>query len=210
MDPFTNPNSADLGEILTDSAVRLLRRGGVLELSVSAMARDLRMSKQALNERFASTYGPRRRILQIIFLTFGQRWTAWVGYPLGTSPPQLRLPESDDEVTGVRAWFALNELARSEAHVGNRHPTDALASFRADEADLTSAALRRWAGAAPSATQLFTLTCLADGMRHELAAPAPRLTTSDASALMDRAVADLGHHLRRRAADAGTAHSHAA
>lgn len=199
MDPFTNPDSADIAEILTDSAVRLLRCGGLLEFSISAMARDLSISKQALNERFASRYGPRRRILQLVLLTFGQRWTAWVAHPLGASPPAVRLPESEPELTGVRVWTALHELARGEAHVGNPHPSDAIARIRADEADIISAALRAWTGAVPNRTQLFTLTALADGMRHELAAPHPRLAPHEARELMARAVADLGHVLHHRA-----------
>lgn len=210
MDPFTLPDSADIGELLTNSAVRLLRRGGLQEFSVSAMARDLDMSRQALNDRFAAKYGARRRVLQLVVLTFGDRWLAWASGPLGADPPTIRLPEHQDEVTGVRVWAALHELARGEAHVGNPHLSDALAHIRAEEADLTSDALRRWTGVAPNTTQLYTLLSLADGMRRELALPSPRLSPAGATAVMTRAVAELGAVLGRRTVQTTTTHTRAA
>jgi AcrR family transcriptional regulator len=198
MDPFTRPDSPDLVEMLTDGVVRVLRSRGLQEFSIAASARAVDMSPQALNERFSGKYGARRRVLQLVTNSYGERWLEWVRPGLAADPPLIQLPESDEEISGVRVRLALAELARGEGHAGNPHLAGLLESFRATEADLVSDAVRRWAGRLPNRVQLTILTSLTDGLRAELAAPHARIDHPAAVDALARAVADLGAILRRR------------
>ena len=198
MDPFTRPDSPDLVDMLTDGMVRVLRSRGLQEFSIAACARAVDLSPQALNERFSGKYGARRRVLQLVANAYGARWLEWVRPGLEADPPLIRLPESDEEISGVRVWLALAELGRGEGHVGNPHLAGLLSSFRATEADLVGDAFRTCTGRPPNRVQLAILTALTDGLRAELAAPHARIAHPAAVDAMARAVADLGAILRRR------------
>ncbi len=136
MRPFTRPDSASLNDMLTDAAVARLAEGGAELLTLQSVAAWLGLTRQALSQRLDDPNGPRRRMIQLIVLTFGERWLTWVGPgPIhgDLDRPPVRLPATPDEIHAVRVWTALTELARSEAARGNPHPLTALTRVRDEE-----------------------------------------------------------------------------
>ena len=200
-DPFTRPDAAGMADMLTDGAVRVLRKRGVLEFSVAALAREVDMSAQALNERFRDKYGARRRVLHLVVQTFGVRWLTWLEGPLAASPPQMRMPVDQAEVEGVRIWRILGELARGEVHMGNPGLIEVIAGVRDQELGAVQDAFLRWAGGSARAAEVFALLAFANGLRGELAVPRPWLRADEAERAIAHSVADLGDRIRRRVQD---------
>jgi AcrR family transcriptional regulator len=200
-DPFTRPDAAGMADMLTDGAVRVLRKRGLLEFSVAALAREVDMSPQALNERLRDKYCARRRALRLVVQTFGRRWITWLEVPLAASPPEIRMPVDQSEVEGVRIWRAFGELARGEAHMGNNELVEVIGLIRDQELGAVQDAFLRWAGGRARSTETFALLAFADGLRGELAVPRPWLRTDEAERAIAHSVADLGDRIRRRVQD---------
>lgn len=92
--------------MLAAGAVALLRERSV---DVSALARWMGVTRQALSERLWSSGGTRRRILQLTVLAFADRWAGWVQAALLEDPPVPALPRSAEEVAdGLRADLILS------------------------------------------------------------------------------------------------------
>lgn len=172
--------------MLADGAVALLRERSVDALNVSALARWMGVTRQALSERLWSSGGTRRRILQLTVLAFADRWSGWVQAALLEDPPVPALPRSAEEVHGLRVWSALTELARGELARGNPDPAAAIVATRELEREVMRDRCTSWLGTDVSDQDLLELGALADGLRADLILSAPRSSFDEAHRLLSR------------------------
>lgn len=186
MSPFVRPAALGIDEMLADGAVDLFRKRGVDALNVAALARWMRISRQALHERLWDPEGSRRRIMRLTLLAFANRWLAWVEVPLVDDPPLPALPSTEEEVHGVRVWAGLLELARGERSTGNTDPAAVVTATLARERESVTARVGEWLGATPSEEDMSELFALTDGLRATLIESAPRITCDQARALLVR------------------------
>ena len=173
MDPFLSEDSADLGDRVTDAVVRVIDEGGVGSLTVSAVARRLDVTPQAVTQRLGGPSGARRRVLQLATVGFRFRWEAWIDDALLAPVPLPALPQDAAELRGVRVWLGLHQLARAEEGRGNEDVGGALAGARSFERIGTHRQLERWAAARLPDEPVDRILALADGLRFGLAVPSP-------------------------------------
>lgn len=189
--PFTRLDSASWDDLLTDAALRVLAEDGLLGLSVRAIAARIGITGPALTQRWKGDRGARARILQIVVLTFGERWHYWSRGPLLDSPPTLSLPRTEDEREGVRAWLAFHELARSEQASGNPHIATAVAHTDQLERDQVWDKARGADGRPLPEPSIVGLCALAEGLRVALVAPTPAIGVDSAERLLSEHFARL-------------------
>lgn len=174
-----------LGQAVTDAAIGLLAETGVAGLTSRAIASRLRVTPSALSQQ-----GGRQNLLRLVFLLFADRWEDWVDVPPWYDLP-ARLPESEEEMHGVRVWHALAELARGEALAGNPLPSDVLLGARAQERASIARHLKRLLGRTPSPPEVSTTAALVVGLRVEITAPQPAISPAQAHDLLDAHVRRL-------------------
>ena len=191
--PFLLPDHLDYAEVVTDAAVHVLETHGVDRFSVSAMARWMKVSPEAVLNAYS-----RSRVIEVVTICFCRRFLRWSLSDLDwiKSPTcPLRLPETSVERHGIRVLRALEELAEGERVRGHPLPAQHLARLREDEAE----ALRsRLAQVSPvqfyqpvSEPDLRGLISLVRGLRTSLIDDPPRLTWAQACELCDRAVSSI-------------------
>lgn len=198
MDPFLIEESVDYGDMVTDAVVCMLATRGVSELTLRSVAGHLGVTPQAISYRLGDPRGARYRVIQLATVTFGARWTSWVDAALLEDVPLPALPATGAEIRGVRVWLSLGELARAEAAGGNQDLSGAIERVRTGERMATRRQLERWLGVRVPELEALRLCCLVDGLRAELAGPAPAIEPTDARDLL-RAELD-GLRSRTRAA----------
>lgn len=176
--PFVRPDSPHLGDMVADAAVRILEQTAVTGLSSRAVAAGLRVSPSALTQR-----ADRAELLRLVFVFFVDRWSRWVDVPPWHDLP-ARLPQSAEEVHGVRVWHALAELARGEALAGNQVPADVIARAREDERLLIANRLTGLVGRRPSDAEVTLTTALVVGLRLEVAGARPAVSPTTAVDLL--------------------------
>ena len=186
MSPFVRPYALGIDEMLADGAVDLFRKRGVDALNVAALARWMRISRQALHERLWDPEGTRRRIMRLTLLAFAERWLDWVQLALLDDPPVPALPSTEEEAHGVRVWAGLQELARGERSSGNPDPAAVVAATLVREGESLKARVAAWVGANPSDEDLAELLALTDGLRASLIESVPRISYDQARALLAR------------------------
>jgi hypothetical protein len=123
-------------------------------------------------------------------VALGRRWVRWSDSSYGADVP-ARLPETEDELHGVRVWAALAELARGEACGGNPEPSRLLTVFCNDERDRTAWNLGRLLERRPDELEVAATIALLSGLRHELAAGQPSVTFPEAQGLLREHVGRL-------------------
>lgn len=127
----------------------------------------------------------------MVFVFFADRWEEWT-HDLDPSSTPARLPETVDEVLGVRAWHALDELARGELAQGNDVPAAVLALARERESELVARRLTRLLGARPADADLAVVLALVGGLRREVTTtPDPSISIAMATRLLTDHVASL-------------------
>ncbi|WP_296606117.1 hypothetical protein [Nocardioides sp.] len=188
--PFLRPDSVAFGHMLTDAAVGILSEAGATAFSSRALAATLGITPSALSQRAGRT-----EVLRVVFVFFADRWEAWT-HDLGPSAVPARLPETEDEVLGVRAWHALDELARGELAQGNDVPAAVLALARERESELVARRLTGLLGARPADADLAVVMALVGGLRREVTTtPEPSISTAMATELLTGHVASLAARL---------------
>ena len=185
-DPFLRDDSCDRGDMMTDAAVRILDEHGASGLTVSAVARHIGLTPQALTLRFGGSRGARYRVLQLATVSFCRRWEGWISEALLAPVPVPPLPLRPETVRGVRVWLALHELAWSEANRGNDDLGDAIAYARSNEREMTHRRLERWAGGRLPETAVDRISALTSGLRLDLVAPGSTLDASIATEMLRR------------------------
>ncbi len=189
--PFLLPDHVDYAEILTDAAVHVLETRGVARFSVSAMARWMKVSPEAVLNIYS-----RSRAIEVVTICFCRRWLRWsmsdVRWIMSEPACPLRLPTSAAERHGVRVLRALDELAEGERVAGNALPAQHLAGARKEEAEVLRFRLAQLSPAQlhtpVSEADLWGVLSLARGLRSSLADhPAP-MSWSQACELLGQAV----------------------
>jgi hypothetical protein len=186
MSPFVRPDAVRVDEMLADAAVAVLQHRSVVGVNASALARWLGMSRQALNERLWDADGARRRVIRLTVFAFARRWTMWCQRALCADPPVPALPETDDEVHGLRVWAALTELARGDLVAGIADSAGIVHEARKEERAAVRRRLKEWLGVEPDADDVVEICVLTDGLRGALAAPLPDLTPDVARRVLVR------------------------
>jgi AcrR family transcriptional regulator len=177
--PFLRSASRRDADIWTDGFFELLRERGLHSFSVSALARALRVSPAAVLQRQS-----RQGLLLDVVTAFGVRWLSWcVPSPFGAAIPG-ELPRTEHDRHGVAVWQALREVARGADAAGDPEPLARVRRVRAEEVDRMHDRLERLLDRPAAAHEVTATLVLLDGLRAELAAPAPRLTADEADQLL--------------------------
>jgi hypothetical protein len=204
MNPFLRPDNPREAEVFTDGAVHILAVRGIDQFSVRAIARWMRVSSAAILNEYS-----RARVLELITICFSARWLQWSGSGDWWSDPTaapLRLPETDDEVHGVRVMQALHQLALAERQRGNPLPVGHLSDLRRDELKMLGVRLRRYSSGLVQASDddVVKVMMVVDGLRVALAQPSPELSWADAHRLLEATVRQV-RQAREGERDAGAA-----
>lgn len=190
MNPFLRPDSASELDMLTDAALAVLFEAGLVGLSISAIARRIGVTPPALTLRWREEdRGARARILQLVVLTFGERWHLWSRGPLMSDEPSLSMPATSEEIGGVRAWLAFQELARTEQILGNPDVHAAVQRIRERDRDEVRGMVRLSDGRPLDVEAAAAICALAEGLRTELACDHPAIDVPTAERALQRYVA---------------------
>jgi AcrR family transcriptional regulator len=189
--PFMRPFDPGIPEIVTDAAVHILASQGVDRFSVRAIARWMRVTPAYLLNDYS-----RSRLLEIILISFADRWIEWSGADSASGVVGMRLPQTPDELDGVRVRGALEDLADAEWLRLHPAPSFQVASLHARELDQLTATLRSQAPGCcpPSDHEVSAMLALLAGLRGRLAARPPVLDLGAAEHLLDLAIRELGSH----------------
>ncbi len=188
--PFLRPYDASFTETVTDGAVNILGSAGVDRFSVRALARWMRVHPSTLLGEYT-----RARLLEIIVITFADRWLRWSEASAGAESAGLRLPATPDERLGVRVRLGLEQLAESERLRDEVGPSFQLDWLRDRERELLTHRMRSMAPTCcpPVDDEVVSVLALIDGLRQvlslEQASGTDGVTTS-------RAIAIAASHLR--------------
>lgn len=183
--PFLRMDDPFPDEILTDALVHVLAERGLARFSVSALARWMKVTPAAvLNTK------PRKHVVEAVTARFGDRWLAW-GKPDLYDDIPARLPQTEDEIHGVRVWHALGELARGETVAGRPNPTEILADIRRRERMATGLHLEHRLGRRATEDEVRATCCLVEGLRLHLALPGADLSHDQARRLLTGHVSRL-------------------
>jgi hypothetical protein len=195
--PFLRPYDPTFEGIVTDGAVHVLERHGVTGFSISKIARWMRVTPSALLNDHS-----RSRLMEIVVMTFGDRWLEWsttTESPSSaalSSSAALRLPQTRDELRGVRAWADLRRLADSAEVCGDAAARVRVAEVDCAERDLLGQLVTSLAPPCcpPSRVDIAVLMALTTGLRLDLAATAPALELRQAREVLQRGVDALTLH----------------
>jgi AcrR family transcriptional regulator len=184
-EPFVRPYAFGDADMLTNAAIRLLADHGIDSFSVAVLARAINLTPQAVLNRY-----PRHRVVELLCLTFSQRWLTWATRDRIDELP-ARLPRTDSERHGVLVHRALHELARGEAAQGRTDAQAVLIGTAEEElgalADEVGQVAERWV----STDEVAPLHALITGLRLVLADPEPQLTWEQAAELLREGFAKL-------------------
>lgn len=189
--PFLRPFDASFAGTVTDGAVLVLCRYGVDQFSISKIARWMGVTPSALLNDYS-----RSRLLAIIMATFGDRWLEW-STSSGSLPPTVpRLPETPDELEGVRVWSDLRRLADAAEIRGDPAARVQLGVIDQEEREQLGRRVvsltRRCCP--PHPADVAVLVALTTGLRLDLAATAPGLDVRHAREVLQRGVEALTSH----------------
>jgi hypothetical protein len=120
----------------------------------------------------------------VVARTFAERWHLWSRRPLIRREPTLSLPSDDAEQEGVRAWLALEELARAEHAAGNPGVAHALAQAREADRDEIRDKVATDSGRPLPHEVAASICALAAGLRAELVEPMPSLSHEEAGRIL--------------------------
>ncbi|GAB2968911.1 hypothetical protein [Nocardioides montaniterrae] len=140
--PFLRLTSLHHDDVATDGVVELLRKGGIEQITMSAVARWKKVTPSAMHHQ----YGGRARFVEAVVDTFAGRWVRWAILPAWGSAVPMRMPEEPAECEGVRAWSMIRALAEGERRAVRPAAAEsvawALGEERAPSCAITSP--RRW------------------------------------------------------------------
>lgn len=162
-DPFLRLDSARYDDVVADATLHVLLGTGIDGLSMGALARWMKVTPSALAQR-----GSRARTLAWVTSAVGRRWIEWSEHSL-VAQGFPRLPVTAAERHGVRAWFALSEVARSQGAAGDDRPAAIIDEVWARERAL----LKRWWGQDPAreSRSFVEFWVVLQGLRLALATP---------------------------------------
>jgi hypothetical protein len=181
--PFLRPTSPRLPDILTDGAIHLMGTVGVDQFSIRGLARWMGVTPSRLLDTASRT-----RLVEIIAITFGDRWLDWTVATHGSESP-LRLPTTPDELLAVRTRAALEQLAEAERLRGRPEPSHQLDYLDTQERLQLERRLRTLAPSccAPDDDEVRATMAVLAGLRSALAAQPARMTPM----LAERVAAEL-------------------
>lgn len=178
--PFLRPNSADYADMYADGFVNVVGASGLGAFSVTAVARWCNLSRQALLQQA----GGRGRFIDEVCARLGRRWLQWsVPWSLNADLP-VALPVTDEEVAGVRSWFALQELARGEWCAGQRLPAMYISQAVARDRERLAEALAERVSCDPAHLDVGGLNALVAGVRLAMVAVIDPLSPEAGEALI--------------------------
>ena len=191
--PFLRPYDAGLAEVVTDAAVHILAGHGVDRFSIRAIARWMRVTPAYLLNDFS-----RARLLEIIVITFGDRWLGWCGAEMAPGTLGPKLPETPDERVGVRVRMALEQLAEAEALRDNPAPFFQVQFMVQRELEMLTTRLASLAPTCcpPLPDEVDGLHALVVGLRLGLASRERSMDVASAKALLSSAADGLTRHRR--------------
>lgn len=178
-DPFLEPDNPRWPAIVADAYVEFLGVRGLHEFSMAAVARWMRASTAAVAQRAS-----RQESLRMVVVRIGARYHWWSVRPTHWLI-EPRLPSTEAERRGVRAWALLGELARgdpeSEAQLAERR-----AAERADVEEWWRAQRRQGDPGDPGGPDVEEYFAVLTGLRLVLAFGLTTLSAAEARAVLDR------------------------
>ncbi|MCL2541032.1 MAG: hypothetical protein FWE71_01065 [Nocardioidaceae bacterium] len=174
--PFYESNSFCTAEDALNAVVMLHESGGIDQLTMSAVARHLNMSRSAVHQAHGSVTG----FYVSLIGRFERRWRDWIagGY---TDPTPIRLPGDPMAHLGVRTWSTLRTVAAAEARAGRPEPWEEVARALERERRHLGDSVRKAAGRRAEAHEVAGLLALADGLRAQMTEPTDPLGLEDAT-----------------------------
>ncbi len=164
------PDTADRLEIVTDSAVGLLRAHGAAGLTIRRIAADCEMTIGWLTNRFEN----KDRLLSLVAMTIGERWLQWITGRVGEMRILALLPDSEETVPALNVWLTLLNLGREHEGVGAH-----TASVRTQERVWVATLLRQGPAHHPSPDEVNRMVAVVDGLRDALCSPVDPLGGED-------------------------------
>ena len=182
-DPFLRPSSGRYEDILADAVVELLRERGGDAVTMRALAGVLQVTPSAMSHRARWP-----ETVCLIAEGMGRRWLQWSirGMSAGTTPGVWRhlspLPTTTAERHGIRAWWVVTEMARTEAAAG-RPEAQQIVDWLLGEEEIVM--IQWWADGGRSVADFDEFRLLLSGLRLALARD-PSLPASRAAGLLER------------------------
>ncbi len=164
------PDSADRLEIVTDSAIGLLRLHGAAGLTMRRIANDCEMTIGWLTNRFEN----KDQLLSLVAMTVGQRWLRWITGRVGEMGILALLPDSEESVPALHVWLTLLNLGREHEGVGAH-----TASVRTEERVWVATLVRQGPAHHPSPDEVNSMVAVVDGLRVALCSPDDPLRGED-------------------------------
>lgn len=184
--PFLRPDAVGYPAIFADGLVHLLGRSGLDRWSVRELARWMKVTPAAVLAKYR-----RADVLVMAVSEYARRWVAWAGYPPYDSGLPASLPASAEEVHGVRVWWLLGELARSERLAGRPAAEEVYLAAEREERAFLARELEVLVERRVSTEDLTATAALVAGLRALLVAPAPALSAEAAQQVLHAHVARL-------------------
>lgn len=193
-DPFLEPDNPRWPAIVADAYVEFLGVRGLHEFSMAAVARWMRASTAAVAQRAS-----RQESLRMVVVRIGARYHWWSVRPAHWLI-EPRLPSTEAERRGVRAWALLGELARgdpeSQAQLAERR-----AAERADVEEWWRAQRRQGDPGDPGGPDVEEYFAVLTGLRLVLAFGLTTLSAAEARAVLDRLAPPAGSSPSRALSD---------
>lgn len=183
-EPFYLTRSFATTEDAVNAVVMMHETGGVQQVSLSAVARHLRMARSSVHHAHRGLAG----FYAILTELFGYRWREWIADGDDDALP-VRLPDDGMSRLGVLTWSSLRAIAGAEARAGRPEAWKWVEAVRRHELrflreQIRAAAPDAEADAEVTAELVEGLLALADGLRDRMTDPLNPLERSDATTIL--------------------------
>lgn len=192
--PFVLHNSFTTPEDCVNAIVLMHESGGVEQVTMSAVARHLGMSRASVHQAHGNAAGFYVSLVD----RFGYRWRDWLTDGR-FDPTPIRLPEDELARWGVLTWASLRAIAAAEARAGRPEAWEIARRAVGRERGFVADDIRRAAGRPAETEEVDLLMAVAEGLRAQMTEPADALGFEDATAIATKVwTSDLGFALGPR------------
>lgn len=166
------------------SILRLLVTGGVDQINMNAVAREMRKYPSAIKQ----SSGGRAGFLIRVTKEFASRWDKWIYRQMDPANHRPPIPRTVVEIHGVRAWSAIRELAAGEARAGRPAMSEIISRVDVQERSAIAQMIQMTTRREADPVAVMYIWCVARGLRAAVTDPQPHLTADEAEEILTRAI----------------------